>query len=136
MRRWLLIAMLLVLPAQMVWAAAAPYCAHETKLAAAKHFGHHEHQHKVTNPAIGADDGSDALGASHVDCESCHLGAGATLPCSEISVGDMPPAAVPDQPLPRYRSHTPPGPERPNIAEASPAVRFGGGVASGAFLED
>ena len=46
MRRWLLIALLFVLPLQMVWAAAAPYCAHEAKLSATKHFGHHEHEHQ------------------------------------------------------------------------------------------
>ncbi|MCW5660079.1 MAG: cobalt-zinc-cadmium resistance protein [Burkholderiaceae bacterium] len=137
MRRWLLIAMLLVLPIQMVWAAAAPYCAHETKLVGEKkHFAHHEHQHEGTKAGSGTDDGSDALGATHLDCEACHLGAAATLPCSEVSVGDLPLAVAPHHPFPHYRSHTPPGPERPNIAEASLAARFGGGVASGAFLED
>ena len=47
MRRWLFIFLLLVLPFQMVWAAAAPYCAHEVNPSAKKHFGHHEHKHSA-----------------------------------------------------------------------------------------
>ena len=44
MRRWLTVALLVLLPLQSFWAAAATYCAHEQS-AASQHFGHHEHRH-------------------------------------------------------------------------------------------
>ena len=44
MRRWLAIFLLILLPAQLSWAAVGDYCAHESG-AGAEHFGHHEHRH-------------------------------------------------------------------------------------------
>jgi len=44
MRRWLAIFLLVLLPAQLGWAAVGVYCAHESG-AAADHFGHHAHRH-------------------------------------------------------------------------------------------
>ncbi|MBU0601652.1 MAG: hypothetical protein KKD25_04520 [Gammaproteobacteria bacterium] len=46
MRRWLSILLLVFLPFQFTWAAAAGYCQHETG-AAAQHFGHHDHKHQA-----------------------------------------------------------------------------------------
>lgn len=116
MRRWLLVALLFVLPLQMVWAAAAPYCAHEASPGATAHFGHHEHEHQGTpSPLAGADDSSGAA-TGDLDCGSCHLGASATLPCSGVAVEAAAHTVVLNRDVPRYRSHTPPGPERPNIA--------------------
>lgn len=133
MRRRLILAFLFfVLPLQFVWAAAAPYCAHEMQTAAAKHFGHHEHHHQAdAQGAPAADDGGDTAGAYHADCESCHLGAGATLPPPALALGTAPRDAVRGYHLPRYRSHTPSGPERPDIGRLTPAARSGGGVVSG-----
>lgn len=116
MRRWLLIALLFVLPLQMVWAAAAPYCAHEAKSSATKHFGHHEHEHQGTGSPLADAQGDASATAGDVDCGSCQLSAGATLPCGEVAVGAAARAVVLDRDVPRYQSHTPPGPERPNIA--------------------
>ncbi|TXI25397.1 MAG: DUF2946 domain-containing protein [Roseateles sp.] len=45
MRRWLLFALLFVLPLQFAWSAAAAYCAHEAA-PAKSHLGHHTHEHK------------------------------------------------------------------------------------------
>ena len=131
MRRWLLIALLFVLPLQMVWGAAAPYCGHESRAGAAKHFGHHEHDHQGAQSSAAADDSAQGIGANHVDCDSCHLGASATLPCADVEVSAAAPGRVPGHRLPSYRSPTPPGPERPDIAITPPAARFGGGVVSG-----
>ena len=57
MRKWLAIVLLVFLPLQFSWAAVASYCQHETG-AAAKHFGHHAHQHKA---ADGKDTGTTHL---------------------------------------------------------------------------
>ena len=74
MRRWLSIFLLLLLPLQFTWAAAATYCQHEREVDT-QHFGHHQHEH-----AADADDNGDPskigklAGFSDVDCSSCHLG--------------------------------------------------------------
>ena len=115
MRRWLLIALLFVLPLQTVWGAAARYCAHETNSSAA-HFGHHVHEHQDAQSQIAAaDDGSGAV-AVDLDCATCHLGYAATLPCSEVVVGAAAPSVPPSPDGLRYQSHTPSGIERPDIA--------------------
>ena len=43
----LLVALSLLLPLQVAWGAAAAYCEHETTTQGAKHFGHHQHEHKA-----------------------------------------------------------------------------------------
>lgn len=115
MRRWLLIALLFVLPLQTVWGAAARYCAHETNSSAA-HFGHHVHEHQDAQSQIAAaDDGSGAV-AVDLDCATCHLGYAATLPSSEVVVVAAAPGVPPSPDGLRYQSHTPSGIERPDIA--------------------
>jgi len=133
MRRWSIIAfVLLVLPFQLVWAAAAPVCAHETEITAKKHFGHHEHQRQGSTSASAdndlAADNNTGSGTYIADCETCSPG-------SSEAVGS--PTAV-SPPLPHgaalgghgstYRSHIPCGPERPDRLELTAAVRFGGGA--------
>lgn len=75
MARWLLIALLFVLPAQFAAAAAAGYCAHEAT-PASFHLGHHVHQHSVNGDGGSSESRADApLGASsadHGDCSGCH----------------------------------------------------------------
>jgi hypothetical protein len=72
MRRFILIFMMLLLPLQWSWAAAASVCEHEAGKA---HFGHHEHQHdKADGPQAQPDDTTPAakkLG-EHPDCQTCH----------------------------------------------------------------
>jgi hypothetical protein len=133
LHRLAFVLLLCVLPLQFVWAAATPYCAHETDPALAAHFGHHEHQHQASAKASTVADPSGVSSSfDHVDCESCHLGAGASLAMSVMAAFDVPPRDVlRDDHPPRYQSHTPAGLERPDIATHTPAARSGGGVVSG-----
>lgn len=134
MRRWLTIFLLVFLPLQLSWAAGSVYCQHETG-SSAKHFGHHGHRHLGGDrDGSAVDDGGDASGTYHADCESCHLSAGATLPAPAVELAITPRERLRGHHPARYRSHTPPGPERPDITDLTPAVRFGGDVVSGVFL--
>lgn len=72
MRRLILIVMMLLVPGQWTWAAAASYCEHES---GNWHFGHHEHQHAASADEAG---GADPVAAQHLDCEVCH-GVGVAL---------------------------------------------------------
>jgi hypothetical protein len=64
MRRWVFAFLLFVVPFQLVWGAAAPYCAHETSVSAKKHFGHHEHKHQAGGEIVSAtEDADDTAGA-------------------------------------------------------------------------
>lgn len=130
MRRWpVILFLLLVLPFQMVWAAAAPICAHEMQVGGNKHFGHHEHRHQGTEQtAPAADDNGNGSGAYHADCQTCHLGSSATLASTVVAVVALPHGAVRGDHGARYRSHVPSGPERPDRIELTAAARFCGGV--------
>lgn len=70
MRRWFAILLLVLLPLQAIWAAAAPYCEHEQAQAASKHLGHHEHEHQEVD--VGEDEAPSKPGAAHTDCHVCH----------------------------------------------------------------
>lgn len=74
MRRFFILAMLLLFTAQGAWAALSSYCQHEEGVAA-QHIGHHTHQHKV-------DDKSKGSSSSVVDndCATCHLGGLGVVP--------------------------------------------------------
>ena len=78
MRRWLAIFLLVLLPAQLGWAAVGVYCAHESG-AAADHFGHHAHRH--TEDDKGKEKGGLTKGA-HADCASCQV-VGSSVVASE-----------------------------------------------------
>lgn len=129
MRRWVFAFLLLVVPFQLVWGAAAPYCAHEASVSAKKHFGHHEHKHQAGGEILSAADGAgDNAGAFHADCESCHLGCSAFMPVVTSAIAALPLGSASSHPEPRYDSHIPAGPQRPDRADPAPAARFGGGV--------
>lgn len=123
MRRWVLIFLLLVVPFQMVWGAAAPYCAHESTVAAKKHLGHHEHLHQGDDQqSAAADENSAAIGAYHADCESCHPGTSAVLASPAIAFDVLPDGADDGAPSWRYQSHVPSGPERPDRIQLAAAA--------------
>lgn len=110
MRRWLAIFLLVLLPLQAVWAAAAPYCEHEEN-PTAMHVGHHIHEHQASQ-ADDQEPSSTGL-ADHADCHICH-GVAAAVPAlagaaAVADHGDAAPAWL--QALPR-----PPvfPPDRPN----------------------
>ena len=113
MRRTLLICLMMLLPFQWVWAAAASACTHEAEVSAT-HFGHHAHEHVVGKVNAVADADQGLPGADHADCGVCHLWAAkacvsASLqPCPEC--GPEPGSAAAFD----YDSHVPSGPERPD----------------------
>lgn len=121
MRRNIIILLMLVLPLQYVWAAAAQYCGHEVQ-STTSHFGHHEHEH-VASSADSQDGGS--LGDP--DCMSCHF-AHCTVAPATFSMQDV---GQPEQTLayvqPYLLSRVPSGLERPQRSTSLPAVRFGSG---------
>ena len=103
MRRLVLILMMVLLPLQYSWAAAASVCEHEADSA---HFGHHEHKHAVSDAhaSHGGEAKSDGKSPSpHLDCEVCH-GIGAGYVASGAAVG---PAWTPDRLVPAYGHHMP-----------------------------
>ncbi|HUD34351.1 MAG TPA: cobalt-zinc-cadmium resistance protein [Variovorax sp.] len=83
MTRWLLIVLMVLLPAQFSWAAAARYCAHESN-PVSFHVGHHTHVHEGAASAEAQHasskpekEKSERLGVSdHGDCHYCHGVAG------------------------------------------------------------
>lgn len=127
LRRWLLILVMLIVPAQVVWAAAARYCGHETQAAAKKHLGHHEHRHQAdTAPAA---DAAEVPGAPvHADCQVCHLGGSILIPALPAVCAGPPSWPPPGAPVPGYRSHVPAAPEPPDWAAPAAAARFDGAV--------
>lgn len=129
MRRWLFVFLLLMVPFQLVWASAAPYCAHEAGASAKKHLGHHEHKHPASGEIVSAaDDADDTTDAYHADCESCHLCCSAFMPAVTSVVETLPHGSAMTHRDPRYDSHIPAGPLRPDRAHPAPAARFGDGV--------
>lgn len=128
--RALLFVVMVLLPLQMVWAAAAPYCGHEARLAAAaKHFGHHEHQHEASPSAAAAEaETGEAAGTQHPDCANCHLSTIATLAAPALEIAALNPGNVQAEPGDPYRSQVPFGPERPDRTRLTAAARHGGGA--------
>ncbi len=92
MHRMLLVFLLVFLPLQSIWAAASPYCGHESAPQASQHFGHHVHDHQADLHGDDADaapaaayagDTSDhkaltSSGTVDMDCHACH-GAGSGM---------------------------------------------------------
>lgn len=112
-KKLLIICLLIVLPLQYSWAAAAAYCQHENEQS--QHFGHHAHEHTVQA------DASDGQGmkASHGDCEYCHLFCQASL-LPALSDAAKPDGQVHlDIVLARYSSHSPASPKEPDWSLAA-----------------
>lgn len=129
MRRFLAVLLLALLPIQLGWAAVASYCGHESD-AAARHFGHHEHQHhaddaadhdgaradvgkEVDGAASPENAGGSLAGMADLDCSACHLHlAGAIFP--SIAPQASPQGLFPAPPT-EHRPHAVPTapPERP-----------------------
>lgn len=134
-RRILFTFLLALLPFQFSLAAVTSYCRHETG-SASKHLGHHQHQHQyravagevATIPESGVPTGTDN------DCGICHLSAAQSI-LDRTSVALGPPDEPPRfQYGWRYESYISSGPDRPDRAEPTSAVRFGGEVVFGACL--
>ena len=129
MRRWVFAFLLLVVPFQLVWGSAAPYCAHEASVSAKKHFGHHEHKHQAGGEVTPTSDNQgDGAGAYHADCESCHLGCSAAVQANVPGIQALPQARAPGCREPRFTSYVPSAPQRPDRVFPAPAARSGSGV--------
>ncbi|RBA23547.1 cation efflux protein, CzcI family [Herminiimonas fonticola] len=118
MKRLLIILMLIVVPLQLSWAAAAVYCEHESNPKTV-HFGHHEHQHIASAEETKADKFKSAA-AVDGDCTSCHLGGIAilTIPTPGLTLDLLgAPAITTGNPL--LASSRPARPERPKWAVAA-----------------
>ncbi len=122
MRRLVALFLLVLLPLQSVWAAAAPYCQHEGD-AASHHIGHHQPEHAHTTVAEASQD--DAHGApgepatpgegaasAHSDCHVCH---GGTVLAHEVRLVHAMSASAPPVPALAQGLPAPPTerPERP-----------------------
>lgn len=125
--------LLAILPIQFSWAAVTSYCRHETG-SAAKHFGHHQHQHPTTATDASKDPKAGSVAGADVDCGICHLSAAQTILDSTSN-------ALPRQSESprfeygwRYDSYIASGPERPDRHVTTPAVRYGGAVVIGPLL--
>ena len=70
------------MPLQLSWAAMASYCQHKTG-AAAKHFGHHDHQHKAADGKEKAPDPAKT-GGNDLDCAS-HVAIFPTIRAPEMA---------------------------------------------------
>ena len=115
MRRWFLIFLLLMVQFQFVWGAAAAYCGHETSAAIVPHFGHHEHRHQGDDPrAPTPEENSIGQGIDHADCGTCHLGTSGTLPVPSFVMAGLEPSEYLVGRGPRFSSHVPAAPERPD----------------------
>ncbi len=86
MHKWLVTFLLVFIPLQFGWAATANYCKHEIG-AAAKHVGHHDHQHKAVDGKDVSSDPAKTIGGDP-DCASCHAGCLSALPES-ITVASL-----------------------------------------------
>lgn len=114
-RYWLIVLLLVVVPLQLAWAGAAVYCGHESAVAGAKHVGHHEHAHQPGSDGASAPaDGAGTSSAFHADCETCHFGASVTLTIAPLGTAIVPSAGLLGASSPRYLSHIPAAPERPD----------------------
>ena len=116
MRRFvfLLIAVLLL---QFNWIAAASACTHEAG-AGARHFGHHQHEHKAADAKFG-DKASSGGALADDDCAVCHLGCGAASPPGSLRVHLLSADAPAIAPSPMIRAAWPDPPDRPRWSTAS-----------------
>lgn len=108
-KKLLLIFLMMLLPVQYTWSAAAVYCQHEQD--APPHLGHHAHQHKAAS-----DEAKEPgkVNAADADCAYCHLFSHAFF-----VPFDAHPAATPAPhhaalPAASYSSYLPGPPPRPN----------------------
>lgn len=82
MNRWLVIALLFLLPLQFSWAAAERYCLDEGEPAAHRHLGHHSH-HPEAEDDGGSESQSTQPNTPEHGCAGCHLGC-AAVPTDDV----------------------------------------------------
>jgi hypothetical protein len=82
MRRLFFIFLLVIVPFQLSWGAAAVYCKHESNPVAA-HFGHHRHKHAASSEESKSSPAK--LQFADTDCAVCQLAGIGFAPTSESS---------------------------------------------------
>ena len=120
MRRWLTLVLLVLLPIQFTWAAAAPYCQHEQAVDSF-HPGHHAHEHlPSTAGALQGDEAQDPGGAQDGmltvdnDCGYCQLSVAKTMPIPRVDFASLGACAADTMLSASFKSREPDRHERPN----------------------
>lgn len=109
-KKLLAILLLVVVPFQFAWGAAAVYCQHE-QAPQAQHFGHHVHQHQNAEEPTGH---AGKLSQLHQDCGYCHALSPASVPAIAKTIA-IPSGSNHAEPLPVFfTSHIPEGPREPD----------------------
>lgn len=120
MRKLIAYLLIALISLQAAFAAAGSACLHERD-AAARHFGHHAHQHRAptAEPAPVDVKAADYANPDH-DCTSCHANSLAGVP-ARLQLLALPAAvALTVEAAPFHPSSPPPWrPERPNWSWAS-----------------
>jgi len=113
-KKLLAILLLVVVPFQFAWGAAAVYCQHEQGTTV-QHFGHHVHQHQ------NADENSSHAGKLsqlHTDCGYCHALSRVSMP-AKASAMTLPSGSIhAEPPVVSFTSHIPEGPREPDRSAA------------------
>lgn len=88
MARILIIILIVLLPVQFVWGAAAGYCRHEQGQQS-QHYGHHAHEHQADASAAveGALQDGQSLAGDDPDCIACHLSCVTPVPEAPVVAG-------------------------------------------------
>ncbi len=122
MRRWLTLMLLVFIPLQLSWSAAAAYCHHENA-GAARHFGHHPHEHVDKADPSSLKDAAAKAEAHKThkadqpcdgDCAYCHLGSAAALIAEVLKPGTQQAALATLEVEPPVSTRAPDQHDRPN----------------------
>jgi hypothetical protein len=115
-KKLLLIFLLMLLPLQFSWAAAAPYCQHEQEQTT-QHLGHHSHLHEAKADADANGDAPDGVAdysATHDDCGYCHLSCQASFVMASFDIAAPDGWAYLELYPASFSSHISDGPKRPD----------------------
>lgn len=110
-KKLLLVLLLVAVPFQFAWGAAAVYCQHEQ--GAVQHFGHHVHQHQQQN-ANESSGHAGKLSQLHQDCAYCHALSPASMPAMAATPSIPPGSIHAEPPVVSFTSHIPDGPREPD----------------------
>jgi hypothetical protein len=111
MMRFLALLLLVLLPLNAAFAAAAGYCQHQMESTQAAHFGHHTHQHDSSADKAGNNDAQ-----IDPDCGFCHLSFSSFVPALSPVLGDHSPPQLVASPVAEFRSATVDPFDRPPLA--------------------
>ena len=113
MRFWVALLLAVFMPLQLSWSAVGAYCQHETGEKAG-HFGHHSHEHKASKAETSKQSDSGEGVSIDGDCGLCHYSALKILGQDTLCLPRCPVPSAPESTPAFFRTHIPPGPERPN----------------------